>query len=100
MDAALVDRLSRGEGWALLQSLPPYDEASALHLQGRLREAGFAPDLVAAALTQSRLRARGAEKFGEFAAGMLFTPDGLEQATRTRVAEHRAGRIFCNSRNT
>ena len=64
MDAAMVDRLAAGEGWALLQSLPPYDEAGSLHLQERLREAGFAPDLVAAAMTQSRLRARGIEKFG------------------------------------
>ena len=52
MDAAMVDRLSAGEGWALLQSLPPYDEDGSLHLQGRLREAGFAADLVSAAMTQ------------------------------------------------
>lgn len=92
MDAAMVDRLSAGEGWALLQSLPPYDEAASLQLQGRLREAGFAADLVAAALTQSRLRARAVDKFGEFAAGMLFTPDGLEQATRLPVAARHAHR--------
>ncbi|NUO34950.1 MAG: class I SAM-dependent methyltransferase [Dermatophilaceae bacterium] len=92
MDAAMVDRLAAGEGWALLQSLPPYDEAGSLHLQERLREAGFAPDLVAAAMTQSRLRARGIEKFGEFAAGMLFTADGLEQATRLAVAARHAHR--------
>src|SRR5829696_3110823 len=36
MDAAMVDRLAAGEGWALLQSLPPYDEEGSLHLQGRL----------------------------------------------------------------
>ena len=92
MDTAMVDRLSAGEGWALLQSLPPYDEAGSLHLQGRLREAGFAADLVAAALTQSRLRSRAVEKFGDFAAGMLFTPDGLEQATRLAVAARHAHR--------
>ena len=92
MDAAMVDRLSSGEGWALLQSLPPYDEAASLGLQLALREAGFAPDLVAAAMTQSRLRARAVEKFGEFAAGMLFTPDGLEQATRLAIAGRHAHR--------
>jgi hypothetical protein len=92
MDAAMVDRLAAGEGWALLQSLPPYDEAASLQLQGRLREAGFDADLVAAAMTQSRLRARGVEKFGEFAAGMLFTPDGLEQATRLGIAARHAHR--------
>jgi predicted O-methyltransferase YrrM len=92
MDAAMVDRLATGEGWALLQSLPPYDEAGSLHLQDRLREAGFAADLVAAAMTQSRLRSRGTEKFGDFAAGMLFTADGLEQATRLAIAARHAHR--------
>lgn len=92
MDVAMVDRLSHGEGWALLQSLPPYDEAGSLGLQLALREAGFAPELVAAAMTQSRLRARAVDKFGEFAAGMLFTPDGLEQATRLAIAGRHAHR--------
>lgn len=92
MDAAMVDRLSDGEGWALLRSLPPYDEAASLTLQGRLREAGYDADLVAAAMTQSRLRARGVEKFGEFAAGMLFTADGLEQSTRLAIAARHAHR--------
>ena len=92
MEAAMVDRLSSGEGWALLQSLPPYDDASALSLQTQLRDAGYAPDLVAAALNQSRLRARGVEKFGDFAAGMLFTADGLEQSTRFAIAARHAHR--------
>lgn len=93
MDAAMVDRLATGEGWALLQSLPPYDESGSLSLQLRLRDAGFDPDLVAAALTQSRLRARAVEKFGDFAEGMLFTPDGLEQATRLSLAARHAHRF-------
>ena len=33
-------------------------------------------------MTQSRLRAAAVSKFGPFATGMLFTQDGLEQATR------------------
>ncbi|MCU1538842.1 MAG: hypothetical protein JWP82_3193 [Humibacillus sp.] len=92
MDPALVDRLRRGEGWALLSALPPYDEAGSLRLGVSLREAGYDPELVAAALTQSRLRARAMEKFGDFAEGMLFTPDGLEQATRLPVAARHAQR--------
>jgi len=92
MDAALVDRLSRGEGWALLSALPPYDEAGSLSLQESLRGAGFDAELVAAAMTQSRLRARAVEKFGDFAAGMLFTSDGLEQATRLPIAARHAQR--------
>ncbi|MDQ1536720.1 MAG: hypothetical protein QOE58_1113, partial [Actinomycetota bacterium] len=49
--------------------------------------------LVAAALTQSRLRAKAHEKFGEFADGMLFTADGLEQATRLEIAARHAQRF-------
>jgi len=52
-----------------------------------------APNRVAVALTQAGLRRRAAAKFGDQAARMYFTPDGLEQATRRRVAEHRAFRI-------
>jgi SAM-dependent methyltransferase len=50
-------------------------------------------DRAAAALTQVDLRARAVAKFGDDAARMYFTPDGLEQATRARVASHRAARI-------
>jgi hypothetical protein len=93
MDLAAVKKLISGEGWGLLQSLPPYDESAALSLGEGLRVAGFDADLVAAALTQSRLRAKGREKFGDFAAGMLFTADGLEQATRLEIAARHAQRF-------
>jgi len=93
MDLAAVKKLVSGEGWGLLQSLPPYDESAAMALGERLRVAGFDTDLVAAALTQSRLRAKGREKFGDFAAGMVFTADGLEQATRLEIAARHAQRF-------
>lgn len=80
------------EGWALLEQLPPYDESTSLQLGERLRQEGHDPTLVAAALTQSRLRARGHDKLGPFADAMLLTPDGLEQATRLSVAAHHARR--------
>ncbi|MGL5827033.1 MAG: class I SAM-dependent methyltransferase [Nocardioides sp.] len=51
------------------------------------------PDRAAAALTQVGLRARAVAKFGDDAVRMYFTPDGLEQATRPRVATHRAARL-------
>ena len=47
----------------------------------------------AAAMTQVELRHRASPKFGDLAASMYFTRDGLEQATRLRVAEHRSARI-------
>ena len=48
---------------------------------------------VAAVLGQARLRAKARVKFGDFAHRMLFTPEGLEQATRLRVASVHAGRF-------
>ncbi|WP_125773675.1 class I SAM-dependent methyltransferase [Antribacter gilvus] len=92
MDAAILSKLLSPEGWALLGALPPYDERLAMRTATRLREGGIAPDLAAAALTQSRLRAKARAKFGDFADGMLFTPDGLEQATRLLVAAVHARR--------
>lgn len=93
MTPALLARLLSGEGAALLASLPPYDEAAAFSLADRLRTEGFDADLIAAALTQSRLRARGERKFGDAAHSMLFTVDGLEQATRQQVARLHARRL-------
>ncbi|WP_431930565.1 THUMP-like domain-containing protein [Nonomuraea jabiensis] len=49
--------------------------------------------LTSAALTQAGLRERARAKFGEDARRMYFTPHGLEQSTRTEVAEHRARRL-------
>ena len=80
------------EGWELLSSLPPYTPTEALALGRSLREEGHSPALVAAALTQQRLRSRAAAKFGPFAQQMLFTADGLEQATRLVVSAHHAAR--------
>ncbi len=94
MDAAALSRLLSAEGWALLSALPPYDEARAMALSKRLHAEGLDAELVAAALTQSRLRTRARTKFGEFADGMLFTAAGLEQATRLEVAAHHARRYL------
>ncbi|GAB3199680.1 class I SAM-dependent methyltransferase [Nocardioides hungaricus] len=62
----------------------------------RLRRTA-APEHAAAALTQATLRERGREKFGDLAERMYFTPEGLEQSTRLRVAEHRAARLAAAS---
>jgi len=81
------------EGWELLASLGPYRDGEALALNARLRKDGHSPGLVAAVLTQSRLRTRAEAKFGEFARQMLFTQAGLEQATRLSVAARHAERF-------
>ena len=94
MDLAALGLLVDTEGWDLLASLPAYDAGAELGLQTRLREAGYAPELVSAALLQSQLRARAQDKFGTFADAMLFTVDGLEQATRLAVAARHAARYL------
>ncbi len=81
------------EGWELLNSLGPYTEADSLRLTDQLRKAGHSPGVVAAALTQSRLRAKASAKFGPFAEHMVFTTAGLEQATRLTVAARHAQRF-------
>lgn len=92
--AAGLERVLVPEGWDLLQTLPQYVEADALKLGATLRAAGHDPELVSAVLTQSRLRAKGREKFGEFADRMLLTPRGLEQATRLPIAALHARRFL------
>ncbi len=85
--------LASPEGNAVLRSLPPYDASAAFALSQRLRREGLSPERAAAVLTQSQLRERGREKFGEFVDGMLLTQDGLEQATRLDVAAGHAERF-------
>jgi SAM-dependent methyltransferase len=59
-----------------------------------LRGPGVPAAGAAAALTQAELRSHAASKLGpDDAARMYFTRDGLEQATRARVARHRAARV-------
>lgn len=65
---------------------------SALRVGEQLRRT-YDAERVAVALTTIDLRVRAVSKFGDLAARMYFTPDGLEQATRLAVANHRAGRM-------
>lgn len=59
-----------------------YGQEDTFALSARLRRR-YPPALVAAALTQARLRTRAAQKLDPADAGrMLFTDAGLQQATR------------------
>ncbi|WP_067778850.1 class I SAM-dependent methyltransferase [Actinomyces vulturis] len=93
MDITSFAPLLTSQGWHFLQSLPPYGSEDPLTLATRLRANGHCPDLISAALTQLRLRAKAEEKFGPFAQSMLFTPDAVEQATRLSVAARHAQRF-------
>ena len=89
----LRDLLST-EGLRLLDSLPEFDSATdVVRTVAALRKAGHSPAVVAAALSQSKLRGRARAKFGPFTERMLFTEAGLEQATRLPVAAQHAGRF-------
>ena len=81
------------EGLALLGRVHYDDKADVLKLVSTLRAEGHDPALVAAVLSQAKLRRRAASKFGEFAESMLFTEPGLEQATRLSVAAQHAERF-------
>ncbi len=65
---------------------------SDLALGARLRRHHDAA-LVAAAVTQNHLRGLARAKFGDGSATMYATHDSLQQATRGRVAAHRAARL-------
>ncbi|MET4703535.1 class I SAM-dependent methyltransferase [Frigoribacterium sp. UYMn621] len=94
MDSSELVELLSGDGLRLLDSLPEWQSNSdVLKTVNDLRRAGHSPGLVAAVLSQSKLRAKAKAKFGPFAGRMLFTEAGLEQSTRLRVAALHAGRF-------
>jgi len=93
VDFAAITALRSPAGQALLASLPAYDESAAMKSAQDLRAAGHDPALIAAALTQSRLRAAAVRRLGPTGAELLWTADAVEQASRTEVAQWRAGRF-------
>jgi SAM-dependent methyltransferase len=94
METLELMELLSPEGLRLLDSLPAYESTDdVVKSVAALRKAGHGPGLVAAVLSQSRLRAKARSKFGPFADRMLFTEAGLEQSTRLQVAAQHAGRF-------
>ena len=68
MDRSELVELLSTEGLRLLDSLPPYhSERDVLRMVSDLRKAGHSPGLVAAVLTQAKLRSKATAKFGDFA---------------------------------
>ncbi len=93
MTPALLARLHTPEGTKALATAAALPSDDPLAAASALRAHGIAPDLAAAALTQTDLRRRATPKFGPAATEMFFTRSGLEQATRTVVADRRAARL-------
>lgn len=77
---------------ALAAACDEFRAGAELKLVEKLRRR-YDAALVTAAVTQAALRHRAVAKFGPDAERMYFTPDGLEQATRTTVSAHRAVRV-------
>lgn len=99
MDLATFHALRADEGQRLLAAIAArgLTEANTLALGTELRRR-YPAALVAAAMTQARLRARARDKFGADAARMYFTQAGLEQATSGPVAAHHATRYRAGMR--
>jgi SAM-dependent methyltransferase len=93
VDLELLAALRTAEGSAALAAAADVADAEPLAAATALRTRGVTPALASAALTQADLRRRAGAKFGGAAATMLFTRAGLEQATRTVVADRRAARL-------
>jgi SAM-dependent methyltransferase len=95
VDVDSVPWLQTEDGQQVLALAVALDEPDPLRARDALARSapGTPPDRLAVALTQADLRERAVPKFGELAASMYFTPDGLEQATRLSVASHRAARL-------
>jgi SAM-dependent methyltransferase len=85
------------EGQALLAEVGDIDfKADMVKIVSKLRGKCHPAELVATVLTQVKLRRRAKAKFGEFAERMFFTEEGLEQASRLKVAAIHAGRFRSN----
>lgn len=66
------------------------DGVDVFQLHKFLSSKDLTPDAIAAILTQVELAAKARSKFGARATEMLFTKSGLEQASRTVIAQHHA----------
>lgn len=88
-----IARLVGAEGAEVFAWLGDYDPERTLAVAERARRAGLPSDLIAAAMTQLRLRARAAPDLGPRAHAMFFTDTGLQQATRWLVARLHATRF-------
>ena len=94
MDYPEVKALLTPEALRLLDETPtPASKDDVLGTISRLRKAAHPIERVHAVMNQLSLRTKAHEKFGDFATRMLFTKEGLEQATRLEVASHHAGRF-------
>jgi SAM-dependent methyltransferase len=92
VDLATFEWLLTPAGQELLERAAQLTPGDPIKAAETLRTTATA-EQSAAALSQAVLRQAARAKFGDAAALMYFTRDGLEQATRLTVSRHRASRI-------
>ncbi|HET7735163.1 MAG TPA: class I SAM-dependent methyltransferase [Nocardioidaceae bacterium] len=92
MDLATFEWLLTPAGQELLERAATLTPGDPIKAAETLR-ADATAEQASAALSQAVLRHAATAKFGDAAALMYFTRDGLEQATRLTVSRHRASRI-------
>lgn len=79
---------------------PERRSMSAFEFNAALRAQGASPEVAAAVITQCELRDRAEAKLGPLARRLLFTRDGIEQATRLAVAAAHAQRFAASGVHT
>lgn len=92
MDVEVARWLVSADAIPALSAASAEADPGSLAAAERLRR-NWPAELAAAALAQVSLRRRAAAKFGDRAQQLFFTPDALEQATRSEVAAWRAQRF-------
>ena len=92
MDLHTAQLLTSPEGERALTLATGLPDPDSLGAGERMRRE-FAPELAAAALSQMGLRRRARAKLGPRADLLLWTSDGVEQATRASVSAWRARRL-------
>jgi hypothetical protein len=79
-------------GRTLIEAARGLDPLAARGLLKR-RYPDATDELIRAATVQSELASRAEPRFGPIARGLLWTSDGLEQASRPSTSRHRAARL-------
>jgi SAM-dependent methyltransferase len=93
MDNQTAELILSKQALELLAEISADELADEFELSKKLRKT-YPPELVSACITQAKLRQRAERKFGPFASRMLFSRDGLEQASRLSVSAQRANRFI------
>lgn len=92
MDVQVAQQLTSTPGAHALAAALDQPDPNSLAAATALRRE-FPADLAAAALDQAAMRRAAVRKIGDVATTMLWTRDGLEQATRGDVSRWRAERL-------